>query len=161
MDRPDAVSLRRGLAGWLLAGLLTAALPVRLHAQEPPGRLALGLQVGDPAGVLLKLHRHPTRAYTLLASWDFDATVSVHLHRVREYPFDRSPLRFVAGPGVFTGRTFRGDGAWQLGAGALLGVGFYRQRFEVALQLAPRLRLLPDREAIPGYGIGLRYFLSP
>ncbi|RMH49938.1 MAG: hypothetical protein D6685_18620, partial [Bacteroidetes bacterium] len=126
MNRPDAVSWRRGLAGWLLAGLLAgllvATLPVRLHAQEPPGRLALGLQVGDPAGILLKVHRHPTRAYTLLASWDFDAAASVHLHRVREIPFDRSPLRLLAGPGVFTGRSFRGDGAWQLGAGALLGV---------------------------------------
>ena len=150
---PECIGLC--LVGWLL---FATAAPTGLHAQGPPGWLGLGLYVGNPTGVTLKLHQRPTLAYTVLAAWDLDDAASLHIHGVAERPVDRSPLRLTAGPGLFTGL----QGAdWFMGVSGLLGTNFYQKRFEVLIQAVPRLRLVPDLRGAWGFGIGLRYFFEP
>lgn len=151
---PPAAIMRAwlGLAGCLLLAIVPSTL-----AQDPPGSVGLGLHVGAPTGITAKVHQRPTLAYTLLVAWDLDEELVLNVHGQVERPFDRSPLRLIAGPGLLTGLEGR---TVVLGISGLLGTNFYQKRFEVFLQAMPRLQLIPDLRAEWGFGIGLRYYFD-
>jgi len=45
-----------------------------------------------------------------------------------------------------------------LGLSASVGINYFVERFEVFLQLTPRLNLIPRTNADLGGGVGLRYY---
>ncbi|GIV57225.1 MAG: hypothetical protein D6746_15290 [Bacteroidetes bacterium] len=149
----------------LLVFLLVSLLWLQEAPAQPAGRtLGVGGQVGAPAGVTFKLYRPGTSplpgyrpdALSVLASWDLGDAFHLHAHLVRERPIPDSPLNYYLGPGAVLG--IEGDGLG-LGVGGLFGVNFFRERFEVFLELAPRLNLLPATRGHLDAGVGLRYYL--
>lgn len=145
----------------LLLLLITfSALPLADAAAQRAGRsFGIGGQLGDPSGLTLRLYQRTGFAYDLLASWDLDNYFLFNVHGVYEKPLRGAPVHYYLGPGAFVGFTDRaGDDDVWLGISGLFGLNYFIERFEIFLQLSPRLSLLPDTDGDLGGGIGLRYY---
>lgn len=166
MQSSNAISIlyERGKGSFFLV-LTLVALAVApfcppVLAQRQPGTVGMGLQVGQPSGLALKLYRETPVAYDGILTTDADDYVSLRLHRVWEHPLPSSPLYIYVGPGLFL-RQERAPSALRtdLGLSAEAGLNFYAERFEVFLHVTPTLRFLPDPAAQWGQSVGLRYYL--
>ncbi|WP_022834564.1 hypothetical protein [Salisaeta longa] len=148
----------RALLGILIAvGLLGAGQ--RVAAQRSAGRLGVGPQVGTPSGLSLKVYLPGHRALSVATTSDFDDYVEVHAYHAWERPLPQSPFWSFAGVGVITGgRRDPGRDPVLLSVGALAGINFFAERFEVFLQMTPAFRILPHREPRLTGSAGLRYY---
>lgn len=148
----------------LRAVALTAAFylltPSSSHAQSPAGAVGVGGQIGDPSGLTLRLYQRPSFAYDFLAAWDLDRFFFLNAHAIYERPIPDSPLHYYLGPGAVLGIQEDGeDNELVIGMSGQFGVNFFVERFEVFLQLTPRLNVIPDTDGQIGGGVGLRYYL--
>lgn len=153
----------------------------QLTAQRTSGDVGLGFQVGDPTGVSLKLYK-PTTSVDLLAAWDFDHYLFFAAHIVYDKHLnDEQTIHFIYGPGAFIslhgsghghGHHHHGfglihnnshgdqhfDGELGLGFSGIFGIDFLIDRFEIFLQVSPRLALVKSTHFDLGGGIGARYY---
>jgi hypothetical protein len=130
-----------------------------------PFDLGVGAMAGRPGGLTLRLYLVPRRelpqyAVDVLLGSDLDEVTFVDLRLASERPLPESPLHAVVGAGVVVGN----DGTLGpqnaiFGLSTLVGVNFFAERFEVFLQLSPRLRLRPSLNGTFDGGVGLRYYL--
>ncbi len=135
-------------------------------AAQPAGRtFGFGGQIGRPAGVTLKVYRTGPSgasrrgdAFTLLAAWDLEEVFFLNAHLLRERPIPASPLRYFYGPGLVLGFEDTRRAGLVLGVSGAFGVNFFRERFEVYLQITPRLKLIPNPRGAFDAGIGMRYY---
>jgi hypothetical protein len=143
-------------------GVIASINPGDSHAQTnvPPGTVGLGGQIGSPSGITLKWYDAPGRAFDLLGAWDLDDFFFLNLHMLFERPLPESPLNFYYGPGAFLGVQDgrRRNSDMVLGISGNFGLNFFTERFEVFLQLTPRLNVVPDTRGHFGGGVGLRYY---
>lgn len=148
------------MLGLLMVLLLWTVLPDPVMAQRQVGAFGAGAQAGLPGGISLKLYRSGSIAYDVLANTDLDDRFVVYTHRLWERPIPDSPLWWYAGPGILAGGEQLADTPVPvLGVSALGGLNFYRERFEVFLQILPRLQVRPDVTPRFGGSVGLRYYL--
>jgi hypothetical protein len=150
----------RGLVRALLGPALLACLLPFGEARCQPGPLGIGGQVGDPGGPTVRIllddgPRTSFNALTLHATFDLDDYLLVQAHLTRDVDIPRSPIGLFAGPGIVGGRD--GDDR-PIGVGLIGGARFYRARFEIHFQLAPRLHLAPEVRGFLGGAVGLRYY---
>jgi len=150
------------LAVLAFAGLL---LPASTTAQTFTKKTGFGGIVGRNNGMTVKLYLEDndfldriegTKTLDLTLSWNFDDFMLWSGHLQTERPIPESPLHFFIGPG-FTFGIDRRTVLW--GPSMNLGVLFNRKRFEVFLQVTPRILLVPDTSGELGSAVGLRYFL--
>ncbi len=143
--------------------------PSSLDQHRPPDRFGLGVQVGDPSGISLKLYQanagrrgllRTPDAYTFLIAWDLDRFFYVNAHALRERPIEDSPLNYYIGPGVIGGvrESAGNDADFVVGVSGDFGLNFFADRFEVFLGLSPWFRIIPDPDLNIGGGVGLRYY---
>jgi hypothetical protein len=147
----------------LLAGIVLELLvpPVAL-AQRAPGSVNLGVQVGQPAGATGKVYRAGQTAYSGLVTTDGDDFVKAYLHRLHERPLPDSLVHLYVGPGLLIGAKAidKPTPLSEFGFSVQAGLNFYRERFEVFLQMTPFLHFLPKTTASLGGSVGLRYTLN-
>jgi hypothetical protein len=134
-----------------------------LHPRR--GDLGVGFLAGRPGGLTLRLYlrprtARPQTAFDVLAASDLNAVTFLDVRLVRAHPLPDVPLRALLGGGAFVGN----DGSLAasnaiFGLSTLVGLNFFSERFEVFLQLAPRLRLRPTPNGTFDGGAGLRYYL--
>ena len=138
----------------LFCGVSTA------HAQTntPAGSFGIGGHIGDNSGLTLKAYQRAGFAYDMLASWDFDDRLFLHMHGLYERAIDGSPLNFYLGPGAFIDVHDRRSDNVRVGISGNFGLNFFADRFEVYLQLTPRLSIVPGTESDIGGGVGIRYY---
>ncbi len=153
------------LARRLVILALCAGVAAPAAAQPAGHTLGVGGQIGSPAGVTIKAYHSGARdlfphtdAFALLAAWDLREVFLVTGHLLRERPVPDSPLRYFYGPGVVLGFEDKRRAGVVLGISAAFGVNFFRERFEVYLQLTPRLDLIPATRGLLDGGIGMRYY---
>ncbi len=147
----------------IAAGALLA--PRAARAQTADMTFGVGGQIGDPSGLSLKFYERPTVSYDLLLAFDLnDDYTFLSGHRLWEITLDEAPVRFHYGPGAFVGFEEYDDPDDQRETDAVAGISFraglnfFIDRFEVFLNLTPRLRVLPGTEGELGGGGGLRYY---
>ena len=129
------------------------------YAQQRQGDVGLGGQIGDPSGVTLRLYNRAAFIYDFLAAWDLDDFFFLNVHGLFERRFNEAPLNYFYGPGALFGiEQRRGENELVLGLSASVGINYFVERFEVFLQLTPRLNLIPRTNADLGGGVGLRYY---
>jgi hypothetical protein len=145
----------------LLALALSFGPVPRANAQRTPGTFNLGPQVGQPAGLTVKVYRAPGTAYSGLFTTDGADSANLHLHRLRERPLPDSLVYLYYGPGLFLGGKALDQDlpVANLGVSAQAGLNFYAERFEVFVHLTPSFRLLPEVRLGLGGSVGLRYVL--
>ena len=150
----------RFLLGLMLAAVVLGLRPEAAPAQTRYSSIGFGAQMGAPTGVTLRLYERAPYIYDFLAAWDLDDSFFLNVHGLRERPIRDSQLNFYYGPGGLFGIERRGnDLDVVLGASANVGLNYFVERFEVFLQLTPRLILLERTTADLGGGVGLRYYL--
>lgn len=141
--------------------LLLSAWSKQALAQGPSGVTAVGGQIGDPSGLSIKMYQRPGLAYEVLAAWNLGNFYYLSMHGALEQPFEESPLHYYWGPGIALGVEKKaGKMELVVGACANVGVNFFTGRFEVFLQMTPRITLLPDIKGNIGGGVGLRYYVQ-
>jgi hypothetical protein len=138
-----------------------------LTAQNQGGNVGVGFQVGDPTGLNLHFRNTKPMRLDILFAWDFDDDdhdfFFVNVHGLFFKPLNASPkMNFYYGPGAYIG--FRDDNGKDddddtvLGFSGNFGLNVEIDRFDIFLQLTPRLDLVPDTDFDIGGGIGARFF---
>ena len=67
-------------------------------------------------------------------------------------------MNYYLGPGAFVIIKERRDDDILLGISGNFGINFFIERFEVFLQITPRLSVVPDTDGDVCGGVGLRYY---
>ncbi len=133
-------------------------------AQVSGHRLGIGGQIGDPSGVTLKTYQRRGFAYDFLAAWSLDDYFLLNAHAIYERPLENTTVNYYFGPGAFIivadqDRRNRDESEVVLGISGNFGINLFIERFEVFLQITPRLSLTPETDGDVGGGLGLRYYL--
>lgn len=148
----------------LVALLLMSAADVAgqqapLQPSRPAGRFGAGLQAGPFSGFSAKYYREGDRrqigALVLTVSAGLRGHALVQLSALGETPLVESPLTLYLGPGVVVDVL---EGDFSVGAAGVAGVRFVKGLFEIYLDLAPRILLLPDLTVQPAAGVGFRIY---
>ncbi len=146
------------VVGLLIGGLLDAA---PAEAQRDTGSFGVGGQVGQPGGFTAKVYSARPWAGVLSVGTNFRDQTVLHGHVLQEHPLPESPLWVFAGPSAFLGlRSLDTRSRVVTGAGARVGLNFYRNRFEVYLHASPRFEVLPEVGLQLGTSAGLRYYFK-
>ncbi len=153
------------LPALLFIGMLPVEAQAQSYAHSPPGQTGLGGIIGTPSGLSLKIYgtdRSSFTAYDFLLAYDLDRFFFFSLHGLFERPLPDSPLNYFFGPGALLGARERprDNNEMVLGLSVNFGINFFTERFEVFLQVTPRLHLIPATEGDLGGGIGLRYYFG-
>lgn len=133
------------------------------HAQRTSGAAGLGGQIGEPTGVTLKLYNADSPSYDFLVAWNLEEFFFFNAHALFEHPIDAenidADVEWFLGPGGFVGFFSRGDDDAGLGISGTIGLNLiFDERLELYGQVTPRLNLIPETEAFPGGGLGVRYY---
>lgn len=154
-----------------MVGLFVLCLQIlvgiaNLSSAQPQDRmLGLGGMVGRTAGISAKLYIASdstgiepidVRAIDFSMSWAADDIVLWTVHVLTHRKIPNSPLSFFLGPGATVGMR---DSQLFWGLSSNLGLFFEKQRFEVFLQMTPRLVIVPELLGEFGSAVGLRYYL--
>lgn len=141
-----------------------------LSAQKTGGNIGVGFQVGDPTGLNLHIRSTKPMRLDILFAWDFDDDdrdfFFVNVHGLWFKPLSSSPaFNFYYGPGAFIGiRDNDGHGNNDndddavFGVSGNFGINYEFDRFDIFLQLTPRLELISETDFDIGGGLGMRFF---
>mgnify|MGYP001195388765 CR=1 FL=1 len=144
--------------------LILAAAKTELRAQPPAGNWGVGIQFGDPSGLTLKRYNPGAMSFDALLAWDLDDFFFLNVHGLWEKNINASPnFNFFYGPGAFIGfiernKRFDDDDEIRLGISGTFGLNYYVDRFEIYLQLTPRLAVIERTDADIGGGLGVRFY---
>jgi hypothetical protein len=131
-------------------------------AQNGPST-GIGLQLGSPSGVSVKLVRDVEPYYDFLAAWDLGDFLYVSGHAVWEKKVDEEiagDLRMFYGPGAFIGFRDNRNSDVVLGFSGAIGASLWYEMFEFFLQLTPHFELVPQTDFDLGGGIGARFHIG-
>lgn len=147
----------------VLLVVLGLSIGVDAHAQRVSGAAGLGGQGGEPTGITLKLYDANGPSYDFLAAWDLEEFFFFNAHALFEKPLNAENidphLEWFLGPGAFVGFFSRADDEAGVGISGTLGLNLIvDERLEFFGQVTPRLNLVPETDASPGGGIGVRYY---
>lgn len=150
---------------YLLVLLLFVALTnTELSAQPPAGNWGVGIQFGDPSGLTIKRYNPGAMSFDALLAWDLNDFFFLNVHGLWEKNINASPnFNFFYGPGAFIGfiernKRFDDDDEIRLGISGTFGLNYYVDRFEIYLQLTPRLAVIESTDADIGGGLGVRFY---
>jgi hypothetical protein len=147
----------------LAVGVLIGLKPDLSKAQvknDEGGNLGVGLMLGEPTGVSIKLWRNERSAFGIGAAWSLaERTEALHLHAdylLHSWFKDEENLAFYYGIG---GRIIFADDPT---AGVRVPVGlnyvFQKIPFDVFIEAAPILDVTPDVELAGNGAVGIRYY---
>ncbi|GAB5518274.1 MAG: hypothetical protein RhofKO_05250 [Rhodothermales bacterium] len=156
MKKPKQIWRSLGLA---LACVVLAPADVWAQAESTPASVGLGGHVGDPSGLVMRIHPRLGQAVDIIAALDRERYRYVAVHVLAERFIPDSPLQLYAGPGLMTGSVAeRGELRYALGGSLMVGAQFYRGRLGVFLHVLPQLRVLPKHQFNGAAGVGFRYY---
>ncbi|MBK8196017.1 MAG: hypothetical protein IPK76_23540 [Lewinellaceae bacterium] len=132
--------------------------------------VGLGFQVGDPTGLNLHFRNGPGAMRTdILFAWDLGNDdhdfffVNVHGLWFKRLA-TKEAFNFYYGPGAFVGFRERNrkkdnnDNDVVVGFSGNFGLNYEFSRFDIFLQITPRLAILPGTDFEAGGGLGMRFF---
>lgn len=160
MSEYSSVSTRLLAPLLLTAGLLLSIGADRATAQTG-GDVGIGMQLGEPAGVSVRIDRGASPSLDLLAAFDLDDFFYLNGHLLYEEPIGEDPaLHVFFGPGLFIGLHDRGIGDDEAGLGisGTVGLGYDVRSFDIFARVTPRLALLPGTGGEVGGGLGVHWY---
>jgi len=123
-------------------------------------RQGIGVLAGPTSGATFKWTRSDRSGLPAISSVDVNLSLNlegfllVTSHVLRETKLPESAMVFFLGSGMASGTE---DGHLFWGVSTNIGGYFVLSRYEVFLQLMPRLTVLPERKGRFGASVGLRY----
>ncbi len=131
------------------------------EAQSRPGNTELGIILGEPTGISLKVWQSNRSAFDAALAWSFGRNESIHIHAnylIHEpLQVDRGSLMLYYGIGA---RTILADDP-KLGVRIPVGLQYIipSTRLSLFFEVAPILDLIPGTSFGVNGGLGVRYFL--
>ncbi len=144
-----------------LVMVFIAGLFFTLDAQNRHSNTELGIIVGEPTGLSLKLWQSGSTAIGGAVAWSFGRNESVHIHAdyLKHNPLqaDRGSLALYYGLGA---RALLADNT-KFGARIPIGLQYNIEgtRLSLFFEVAPIFDLVPATDFSVNGGIGIRYFL--
>lgn len=133
-----------------------------VFAQRTSGDVGIGVHIGRPTGVTLKIYKQPT-SIDFLAAWDLDDFFFLNIHAIFDAHLNKeNTIHFFYGPGGYIGIHDRPNDRpddVEFGVSGNFGIDFLIRKFEIFLQLTPRLSLIESTDFHMGGGIGFRFYL--
>lgn len=139
------------------------------YSQREFGDVGIGVQVGQPTGLTVKFYE-PVTSVDILAAWDLDDFFFLNVHAIWDKHLnDANTVHFFYGVGGFIGlrdrpgndNDFGFDGNNDdigIGISGTAGIDFLIEKFEIYLQLTPRLELIEATDFDLGGGLGFRVY---
>jgi hypothetical protein len=146
--------------------LIFSLLFVCTYAQAQDKGFGVGLVLGEPTGISMKIWTGPTKALQFALAWrNEDSFLGSRVTISGDYlwhSFDaihstyRFPVYYGVG-GTFTSGRPQSD---ILGVRGVVGIGFWPRKvpLDVFLQVVPTLVLTPSTSVDVNVGLGVRYF---
>lgn len=131
------------------------------EAQTRPGDTELGIILGEPTGLSLKVWQSDATAFDAAVAWSFGNNESVHIHadylRHSWLEVDKGSMAIYYGLGA---RALLSNNS-RFGARIPIGLEYILPDTPLGLffEVAPILDLVPATEFDVNGGIGIRYFL--
>jgi hypothetical protein len=132
------------------------------------GNVGLGVILGEPTGLSLKIWPEHSAAFDLAAGWSLDGDEWFYLHGdflIHNYRLEKEIEEEIEGDlpfyyGIGARALLREDHDSRIGIRIPLGLDyrFADRKFDVFVEIAPILDLLPETEFSLSGGIGVRYF---
>lgn len=140
---------------------ISTATISNIYAQGRPGNTELGIILGEPTGISLKLWQSGSTAIDAAVAWSFGKHESVHIHAdyLKHKPLDVSSGSLYLYYGIGA-RALLADNA-RFGARIPVGLQYIvpASRLSLFFEVAPLLDLAPATDFGVNGGIGIRYFL--
>lgn len=130
-------------------------------AQSRPGNTELGIILGEPTGISLKMWQTNSTAIDAAVAWSFGRHESVHIHANylihTDLEADQGSFMFYYGLGA---RAVFADDP-RFGARVPVGLQYIipSTRLSLFFEVAPTFDLIPATKFGVNGGIGIRYFL--
>ena len=134
---------------------------IELNAQRQYGDVGIGVQIGQPTGLSIKVYK-PVTSLDFLAAWNWNDFFFLNIHGLYDTHLnDQNTVHFFYGPGGFIGIRERSDrdDEVELGVSGSFGLDFIIHKFEIYLQATPRLALVKSTRFDMGGGVGFRIYL--
>lgn len=137
------------------------AVHTETHAQQTGGgKTGLGIMLGEPSGVSLKVWNNSKTAWDLGVAWSLSGSSSLYAHT--DYLWhhwldvDKGNLAFYIGVGA---RAVFSDDI-HIGARVPLGLNYLiaNSPFDLFLEVAPVLDLIPDTGSDANGALGVRFY---
>lgn len=142
-----------------LSLLIWLSFTTEATAQRQAGDVGLGIQIGQPTGLSLKIY-NPGTSTDFLAAWDWNNFFFLNIHALFDASLnDAHTIHFFYGPGGFIGIHEKpGKNKIDLGISGNFGLDFLIQKFEIFVQATPRLSLKNTNNFNIGGGAGFRFY---
>ena len=145
----------------ILTLFLSGTSFIELNAQRQYGDVGIGVQIGQPTGLSIKVYK-PVTSLDFLAAWNWNDFFFLNIHGLYDTHLnDQNTVHFFYGPGGFIGireRSDRNDDV-ELGVSGSFGLDFLIHKFEIYLRATPRLALVKSTRFDMGGGVGFRIYL--
>ena len=154
------LNFRNFTAFFIVTSLFFLTMPNITYGQRVPGEVGIGLQVGQPTGLTVKVYNQRS-SLDFLAAWDWDNFFFLNIHSVFDTHLNpKETLHFFYGPGAFIGIRDRGpnDDDVALGVSGTFGLDVMLGKFELFIQGTPRLEVVPSTDFDMGGGGGFRIY---
>jgi hypothetical protein len=127
-----------------------------------PGNFGLGIILGEPTGLSMKIWQSEYVAYDAALAWSFGKDGNVHIHvdyLLHNYEIIRTANSYTPIYYGIGGRIQTKDET-ALGVRIPLGIDFRSRRIpiDIFLEIVPTLNLIPKTELDLEGGIGIRYY---
>ena len=127
-----------------------------------PGNFGLGIILGEPTGLSLKVWQSDYVAYDAALAWSFGEKGNVHIHidyLLHNYKIIRTDNSYTPIYYGIGGRIQTKDEA-ALGVRIPVGINFRSRRIpiDIFLEIVPTLNIIPKTEFDLEGGIGARYY---
>lgn len=150
-----------GFLSILIVIISISAFFTTADAQTRPGNTELGIILGEPTGISLKLWQTNTTAIDAAVAWSFGRNESVHIHADylihQDLEADQGSFMFYYGLGA---RALLSNDP-RFGARIPVGLQYIipSSRLSLFFEVAPTFDLMPATKFGVNGGIGIRYFL--
>ena len=141
----------------LILLLYLARIAEAAEGNRKSGTLGLGVVLGDPTGISGKVWVGGNRAVDGLIAWSLRDFLFIQSHYLFHFrgAVENEEFVFYAGPGGFVRA---GQGRDRMGVSGNFGIAYTVRQFEIFLELAPKVSIIPDTDGDLTGGLGFHYF---
>ena len=132
-------------------------------------KIGIGFALGDPMGFTAKCWTNEENAFQATLGWFDNVNLHLNIDYLKHY-FDVISVEneYTIPVYIGCGAFFRDrdkdkqhdDDEFQIGGRFLCGLAFFIDKFEIFLELAPAIKVMPDMDFMFMGGIGFRYYFK-
>ncbi len=145
----------------LLTVLIITSFLSLSYAQSDGKDTGLGVMIGEPTGISLKLWKNNATAYSFGLAWSLEGADAVYVHgdHLWHTPLDTDTEHFAFSYGLGARAIFT-DNDTDFGVRLPLGLNFYPEKapMDIFVEIAPTINLIPNTDGDVSGVFGTRFY---